>query len=80
MSGNPAFVGATNGSTVTVAVPASGQVRVRLAVTDDLGRSDTSEVTLGAAAVGGGGGGGGGMTHPLVLLVLGLLLGRRRYR
>ena len=79
VSGNPAFVGATNGPTVTVAVPASGQVRVRLTVTDDLGRTDTSEVTLGAVAAGGGGGGGGGMTDPLMLLVLGLLLGRRRY-
>jgi serine protease len=79
VSGNTAFVGATNGPLVTVAMPASGQVTVRLAVTDDLGRADSSEATLGVVAGGGGGGGGGGSTHPLVLLVLGLLLRRRRF-
>jgi hypothetical protein len=77
VSANTTFVGATNGPTVMVAMPASGQVTVRLAVTDDLGRADSSEVTLGVVV--GGGGGGGGATHPLVLLALGLLLGRRRF-
>ncbi len=76
VSGNPAFVGATNVPNATVAMPVSGQVRVRLAVTDDLGRTDTSEVTLGVVA---GGGGGGGAFHPLMLLALGLLLGRRLF-
>lgn len=75
VSGNPRFVGATNGPNVTVAVPDAGQVKVRLGVTDDLGRSDAREVTLGAAPRSSG----GGATHPLVLLVLGLLLGRRRF-
>ena len=74
VSGNPRFVTATNGPNVTVAVPDVGQVRVRLGVTDDLGRSDAREVTLGEAPRS-----GGGSTHPLVLLVLGLLLGRRRF-
>ena len=76
VSGSPVFVGATNGQTATVAVPASGQVRVALQVTDDLGRTDSREVTLGATSGGGGGGGGGG-THPLVLAMMGLLAVRR---
>ncbi|MBL8202393.1 MAG: S8 family serine peptidase [Chromatiales bacterium] len=75
VSGNPAFVGTTNGQTATVAVPSSGQVTVQLEVTDDLGRKDVRAVTLGAAP---GGGGGGGGIHPLVLLALGLSLVRRR--
>ena len=75
VSGNPNFVGATNGPNVTVAVPDVGQVKVRLGVTDDLGRSDAREVTLGDPPARSG----GGSTHPLVLLVLCLLLGRRRF-
>jgi serine protease len=77
VSGNPVFVGATNGSSATVAVPAVGRVTVRLTVTDDLGRIDASDVTLGAAASSGGGGGGGAI-HPFMLFALALLLGRRR--
>lgn len=80
VSGGPVFVGAVNGPTATVAVPRSGKVTVALQVTDDQGRSDVQEVTLGAAA--GGGGGGGGAMHPLGLLVLALsatgLMRRRR--
>lgn len=72
VSGNPVFVGATNGSSATVAVPASGRVTVQLAVTDDANRTDAQEVTLGSS------GGGGGAIHPLMLLTLGLLLARRR--
>lgn len=74
VSGNPTFVGATNGSSATVAVPASGKVTIRLTVTDDASRTDAQEVTLGISSSGGG----GGATHPLVLLALGLLLARRR--
>lgn len=47
VSGNPVFVGATNGPVATVAVPASGLVTVRLTVTDDAGRTDANLVTLG---------------------------------
>ena len=49
VAGNPAFVGATNGSMATIAVPASGLVTVLLTVTDDAGRTDAREVTLGVA-------------------------------
>ena len=70
VSGSPAFVGVTNGQTVTVAVPASGQVKVKLSVTDDLGRSDSQQITLGAAPSSGG---GGGTIDPILLLALGLL-------
>lgn len=73
VSGNPAFVGGTAGPTATVAVPSSGQVTVRLQVTDDAGRTDAREVTLGSAP-----GGGGGAMHPAVLLALALIGGRRR--
>jgi len=76
VSGSPTFVGATDGPNVIVAVPASGQVKVRLAVADDLGSTDAQEVTLGKAPSSGGG--GSGATHPLMLLALGLLLARRR--
>lgn len=75
VSGSPVFVGGTNGQTATVAVPSSGQVTVRLLVTDDTGRTDAQDVTLGNAP---GGGGGGGALHPLVLLGLGILAARRR--
>ncbi|MEQ1801611.1 MAG: S8 family serine peptidase [Gammaproteobacteria bacterium] len=77
VSGSPAFVGAVNGASATVAVPDSGQVTVRLTVTDDLGRTDARDETLGAAP---GGGGGGGAFDPLALLALALLLGRPRSR
>jgi len=73
-TGNPQFVGATDGPTATVAVPDKGKVTVQLTVTDDLGRTDTQDVTLGISS----GGGGGGAMHPIVLLALALLLGRRR--
>ncbi|MDH4023718.1 MAG: S8 family serine peptidase, partial [Gammaproteobacteria bacterium] len=74
-SGNPLFVGATNDAMATVAVPDAGLVTVRLTVTDDLGRTDTQEVTLGTTSDGGG---GGGALHPIVLLGLALLSRRRR--
>jgi serine protease len=74
VSGNPQFVGATNEPTVTVAVPDSGEVKVRLRVTDDLGRTDTRDVTLGEAP----GGGGGGAFHPAALLLLLVARGLRR--
>lgn len=84
VSGNPAFVGTTNEAVTTVAVPASGLVTVRLTVTDDVGWSDSRELTLGTSAGGGGsaggsgsGGGGGGAVD---LLVPGLLLGLVRRR
>jgi uncharacterized protein (TIGR03382 family) len=67
-------VGATNGPTATVAVPASGEIEVQLVISDDLGRTDTQAVPLGKAPSSGG---GGGAIHPLVLLGLGLLLTRR---
>lgn len=76
VSGDPTFVGATDGANATVTVPAVGLVTVQLTVTDDLGRSDAQEVTLGKAPSSGGG--GGGAIHPLMLLTLGLLLARRR--
>jgi hypothetical protein len=76
VGGTPAFVGATDGPSVTVAVPASGQVSVQLAVTDDAGRQDIQEVTLGRKPSGGG----GGAMHPLVVLALGLLARRQRRR
>ena len=41
------FVSATDAATATVAVPAAGFVKVLLAVTDDVGRTDAREVTLG---------------------------------
>jgi uncharacterized protein (TIGR03382 family) len=69
------YVGATNGAMATVAVPDQGLVTAQLTVTDDLGRTDTQEVTLGTTSSGGG---GGGAIHPLLLLGLALLLGRRR--
>jgi serine protease len=75
-SGNPLFVGATNDATATVAVPDTGLVTVRLTVTDDLGRTDTQEVTLGATSSSGG---GGGAIHPMFTLGLVLLLRRRRH-
>ncbi len=75
VSGTAAFVGATDGPTVTVAVPASGKIEVQLAVSDDAGRSDARSVTLGSSP-----GGGGGAIHPLVLGGLGLLVTRRRRR
>ena len=78
VNGSPSFVGATNGPSATVAVPAAGRVTVRLEVTDDIGSTDLQEVTLGAAASSGSGGGGGGATHPLMLCALGLLLVRSR--
>ena len=77
VSGNPAFLGATNGPSATVAVPAAGWVTVRLEVTDNVGRTDAEEVTLGTAATSDGGG-GGGATHPLLLFSLSLLLVRPR--
>jgi serine protease len=73
-TGDPQFIGGTNGPNATVAVPESGRVSVNLTVTDDLGRTDTQEITLGKSA----GGGGGGAMHPLALVALLLLLGRRR--
>lgn len=72
-SGDPGFVGGTSGQIATVAVPASGQVKVQLQVTDDAGRTDAQEVTLGAAP-----GGGGGAMHPLVPVALALLARSRR--
>ncbi len=77
VSGTAAFVGATDGPTATVAVPASGRIEVQLAVSDDAGRTDAQSVTLGRSP---GGGGGGGAIHPLVLGGLGLLVTRRRKR
>ncbi|MEO8444158.1 MAG: S8 family peptidase [Gammaproteobacteria bacterium] len=68
------FIGSTSGPSAAVAMPASGNVNLRLSVTDDAGRSDSADVTLVATRSGGG----GGLTHPLVLAVLGLLLVRRR--
>jgi MYXO-CTERM domain-containing protein len=77
VEGEPVFVGATTGDTATVAVPESGEVTVRLEVTDDEGRKGTRDVTLGRKASGGG----GGAVHPLALLVLGLAAyGRLRRR
>lgn len=76
ISGDPSFVGGTSGQAATVAVPAIGQVTVQLQVTDDAGRTDTQEVTLGAVP----GGGGGGAMHPLVPVALALLLARSRRR
>jgi serine protease len=73
-SGDPLFDGPTNGTTATVVVPDIGLVTVRLTVTDDLDRTDTQEVTLGATPSSGG----GGAIHPVVLLGLALLLRRRR--
>jgi serine protease len=76
VSGSVNFVGSTLEPDVTVALPASGSITLRLTVTDDAGRSDVADVTLVAT---GGGGGGGGSTHPLVMGVLALLAaGRRR--
>jgi serine protease len=72
VSGNPIFVGATNNPVATVEVPTSGKVTVRLAVTDDVNGTDAQDVTLGKNS------GGGGAIHPLMLVALGLLLGRRR--
>lgn len=85
VSGDPVFVGATNEPVTTVAVPASGLVTVRLTVTDDVGRSDSRELTLGASSGGGGsgstsGGGGGGGGGAVDLLVPGLLLALARRR
>lgn len=74
VSGDAFFVGATNEALATVAVPDKGLVTIRLTVSDDLGRTDAQEVTLGASS----GGGGGGATHPVMLMVLALLLRRRR--
>ncbi|MEO7386646.1 MAG: S8 family serine peptidase, partial [Gammaproteobacteria bacterium] len=76
VSGSPVFVGGTNGQSATVSVPDAGQVVVRLTVTDDQGRPDSRDTTLGIAPSSGGG--GGGATHPLMLVALALLLGRRR--
>lgn len=73
VSGNPVFVGATNGAIATVAVPDQGLVTVRLTVTDNLGRTDTQDERLGTNS-----GGGGGAVHPLLLIGLTLLLRRRR--
>ncbi len=75
-NGNSLFLGATNEATATVAVPDQGLVTVRLTVTDDVGGTDTQEVTLGTTPSGGG---GGGAIHPLFLLGLSLLLRRRRF-
>jgi len=77
ISGSPDFLGGTSGQATTVAVPATGQVTVQLQVTDDAGRTDAAEVTLGNAP---GGGGGGGGTHPVVLAWLALLGACRRRR
>ena len=74
ISGDPTFVGTMSGQTATVAVPSSGQVTVQLQVTDDAGRTDAQEVTLGAVP----GGGGGGALHPLLLAGLVLLSARPR--
>ena len=74
VGGDPVFVGTTDGPTATVTVPAVGLVTVRLTVTDDLGRTDTQEVTLGRKPSSGG----GGEIHPLMVFALGLLLARRR--
>lgn len=70
VGGNTQFIGAVDGPTTMVAMPASGPVTVRLTVTDDLGRTDVLNETLIARTSGGGGGGAG---HPLQLVVLGLL-------
>jgi serine protease len=75
VSGTASFVGATDGPTATVAVPASGKIDVQLVISDDLGRTDDAAVTLGRSP---GGGGGGGAIHPLALAGLGLLARRRR--
>jgi serine protease len=73
-TGDPLFVGTTNGATATVAVPDRGLVTVSLTVTDDVGRTDTQEVTLGTTSSGGG----GGAINPLFLLGLALLARHRR--
>ena len=48
---NTAALSATTGAKTSLAAPASGSVTVHLTVTDDAGRTDTADVTVGATAV-----------------------------
>lgn len=75
VSGTGSFVGSSTESSATVAVPPGGRVRVRLEVTDDVGRSDSRDETLGAS-----GGGGGGAVDPMLLLALLVMPARGRRR
>lgn len=80
VSGTASFVGATDGDSAVVAVPASGLSVVRLDITDDNGATDSAEVPVGttAASSSGGGGGGGGAPDPFLLAALMLLAWKRR--
>jgi hypothetical protein len=72
--GTATFVGANNGPTATLQIAASGMTDVQLTVTDDVGDTDTAELSVAATTSGGG---GGGLMHPLLLLAL---LGAALYR
>ena len=72
--------GSTTSPTTTLQAPDAGSYLLRLVATDNLGASDSTEVTLSVSKSGGGGGGGGSLDWPTLFgsFLLGALAYRRR--
>ena len=75
-----ASLGSTTSPTTTLQAPDAGSYLLRLVATDNLGASDSTEVTLSVSKSGGGGGGGGGGSLDWPTLFGSFLLGALAYR